>query len=113
MQSSRPTPLGSSTPERSPRVWERPALTSLPPLTELTLQTGGGIPGGIGSAQDSDTSYQTVYAGVDDVDGTLKKAESLGAKTVVPTMQIPNGPTIALFADPQGHTFGLVKPQPM
>lgn len=74
---------------------------------------GGGIPGGIGSAQDSDTSYQTVYAGVDDVEGTLKKAESLGAKTVVPTMQIPNGPTIALFADPQGHTFGLVKPQPM
>src|SRR6476660_4933205 len=71
---------------------------------------GGGIPGGIGSAQDSDASYQTVYAGVDDVEATLKKAESLGAKTVVPTMQIPNGPTIALFADPQGHTFGLVKP---
>ena len=74
---------------------------------------GGGIPGGIGSAQDSDASYQTVYAGVDDVEGTLKKAESLGAKTLVPTMQIPNGPTIGLFADPQGHTFGLVKPQPM
>jgi predicted enzyme related to lactoylglutathione lyase len=74
---------------------------------------GGGIGGGIGSAQDSDTSYQTVYAGVDDVPGTLEKAESLGAKTVVPTMEIPNGPTIALFADPQGHTFGLVKPQPM
>jgi predicted enzyme related to lactoylglutathione lyase len=65
------------------------------------------------AAEGTDTSYQTVYAGVDDVPGTLKKAESLGAKTVVPPMDIPNGPTIALFADPQGHTFGLVKPQPM
>ncbi|MDX6659260.1 MAG: uncharacterized protein QOJ55_82 [Solirubrobacteraceae bacterium] len=74
---------------------------------------GGGIGGGIGSAQESGASYQTVYAGVEDVQGTLEKAESLGAKTVVPTMDIPNGPTIALFADPQGHTFGLVKPQPM
>jgi predicted enzyme related to lactoylglutathione lyase len=75
---------------------------------------GGGIGGGIGSAAEgTDASYQTVYAGVDDVPGTLEKAESLGAKTVVPTMEIPNGPTIALFVDPQGHTFGLVKPQPM
>jgi uncharacterized protein len=75
---------------------------------------GGGIGGGIGSAAEgTDTSYQTVYAGVDDVQGTLEKAESLGAKTVVPMMEIPNGPTIGLFADPQGHTFGLVKPEPM
>jgi predicted enzyme related to lactoylglutathione lyase len=73
---------------------------------------GGGIGGGIGSGQE-DANYQTVYAGVDDVQGTLDKAESLGAKTLVPPMDIPNGPTIALFVDPQGHTFGLVKPEPM
>ena len=74
---------------------------------------GGGIAGGIGSAQEgTNASYQTVYAGVEDVAGTLAKAESLGATTVVPPMDIPNGPTIALFADPQGHTFGLVRPQP-
>ena len=45
---------------------------------------GGGIPGGIGAGPDPSISYQTVYAGVDDVDGALAKAESLGAKTVAP-----------------------------
>ena len=28
------------------KPWVAPALTQLPPLTELTLQTGGGIGGG-------------------------------------------------------------------
>ena len=74
---------------------------------------GGGIPGGIGSGPEgSDTSYQTVYAGVDDVDGTLQKAESLGAKTAMPPMDLPMGGRIALFVDPQGHTFGLFRPAP-
>jgi hypothetical protein len=37
----------TSTPSPKARQkWEVPALTKLPPLTELTLQTGGGIPGG-------------------------------------------------------------------
>jgi hypothetical protein len=46
MQSSRSTPIASSTPERPTKhAWERPALIKLPPLTELTLQTGPGIPG--------------------------------------------------------------------
>ena len=73
---------------------------------------GGGIPGGVGSGPDPSVSYQTVYAGVDDVEGTLAKAESLGAKTVAPPMDLPAGGRIALFVDPQGHTFGLVKPPP-
>ena len=29
-------------------AWQAPALKRLPRLTELTLQTGGGIPGGGG-----------------------------------------------------------------
>jgi len=74
---------------------------------------GGGISGGIGSGpQGTDTSYQTVYAGVDDVDGTLQQAESLGAKTAMPPRDLPMGGRIALFVDPQGHTFGLFKSGP-
>jgi hypothetical protein len=47
MQSSRPTPVASGAPEPSiKQVWERPVLSPLPPLTQLTLQTGGAIPGG-------------------------------------------------------------------
>jgi predicted enzyme related to lactoylglutathione lyase len=53
-----------------------------------------------------------VYAGVDDVEGTLRMAESLGAKTTMPPMDLPAGGRIALFVDPQGHMFGLVKPPP-
>jgi hypothetical protein len=30
------------------RVWVQPRVTPLPRLTELTLQTGGGIPGECG-----------------------------------------------------------------
>jgi hypothetical protein len=33
-------------PAAAPRAaWERPSVTTLPRLTELTLATGGGIPG--------------------------------------------------------------------
>ena len=39
--SLRPQPAAS---ERLP--WEQPSVTRLPRLTELTLATGGGIPGG-------------------------------------------------------------------
>jgi uncharacterized protein len=74
---------------------------------------GGGIPGGVGAPPEGmETSYQTVYAGVDDVDGTLSKAESLGAKTAMPATDLPMGGRIALFVDPQGHTFGLFRPPP-
>jgi hypothetical protein len=38
--SPRPLPAAS---ERLP--WEQPSVTRLPRLTELTLATGGGIPG--------------------------------------------------------------------
>ncbi|MBV9879169.1 MAG: hypothetical protein JO180_01680 [Gemmatirosa sp.] len=38
-----PTPQPTATDD----VWETPRLTELPPLTQLTLATGGGIPGGV------------------------------------------------------------------
>lgn len=40
------------TPEKAPvrRPWSAPRVSDLPRLTELTLQTGPGIPGGGGDA---------------------------------------------------------------
>lgn len=35
--------------------WTAPAVTSLPRLTELTLQTGSGIPGGGGTGGSGST----------------------------------------------------------
>lgn len=46
---------------------------------------------------------------VDDPEAKLKEIEAKGGKTVQPVMTIPNGPTIALFADPAGNTIGLIK----
>jgi len=34
-----------TSPEKPRRAWEAPRVTDLPRLTELTLQTGPGIPG--------------------------------------------------------------------
>jgi hypothetical protein len=39
------------------RDWERPTLTVLPKLSELTLQTGGGIPGSGGPGSGGATVF--------------------------------------------------------
>jgi hypothetical protein len=50
MQHSGSMPATQIVSERSSKQpWEKPSLSKLPPLTELTLQTGGAIPGGGGS----------------------------------------------------------------
>lgn len=40
------TPTNSAPMPAAREPWEAPAVTRLPRLTELTLATGGGIPGG-------------------------------------------------------------------
>jgi hypothetical protein len=44
MANPSPSPTQPALRERLP--WEPPSLSPLPRLTELTLATGGGIPGG-------------------------------------------------------------------
>ena len=68
----------------------------------------GGINGGISASEDG-MSQVTIYVEVDDPDAFLKKVESMGGKTVVPTTVIPDMVTFALFSDPEGHVVGLVK----
>ena len=48
-----------------------------------------------------------------DLEGTLKKAEAAGGKTVMPVMDVPGGPTLAMFADPEGNVVGIMKPMQM
>lgn len=67
----------------------------------------GGIGGGIAPTMDG-ANLVTFYIQVDDISAHLEKIEKLGGKTVMPKMDVPDGPTIALFADPQGNTVGLV-----
>lgn len=68
----------------------------------------GSINGGIGAAPDGN-GHVTFYVEVDDPAATLGRIESLGGRTVMGPMDVPSGPTIALFADPEGHVVGLVR----
>jgi predicted enzyme related to lactoylglutathione lyase len=71
----------------------------------------GGIGGGLTGSEQA--PMVTVYVNVDDLDATLKKAEGLGGKTVMPPMDVPGGPKIAMFADPDGNVIGVMKPPAM
>ncbi len=69
----------------------------------------GGIDGGVGAAAEGGQGHVTFYIEVDDPAQTLAKIGELGGRTVREPMDVPGGPTIALFADPEGHLVGLVK----
>lgn len=51
----------------------------------------------------------SVYFGAADVDASVKKAESLGAKTLKKPMDIPSVGRWATLMDPQGAVFSLFK----
>ena len=76
---------------------------------EYGLVTGddAGIGGGIAKAQGA--PMVTVYVEVPDLAAALTHAERLGGKTVMPPMDVPGGPKIAQFADPDGNVIGLTQ----
>jgi predicted enzyme related to lactoylglutathione lyase len=69
----------------------------------------GGIDGGIGAAMDGGAGHVTFYVEVPDLEAALSKIESLGGSRVMEPEDVPEGPSIAMFADPEGHLVGLVK----
>jgi hypothetical protein len=68
----------------------------------------GGIAGGVGPSQDG-APFVTVYIQVADLQAALDQIEKAGGKTDMPPMDVPGGPTIAMFTDPAGNHVGLVK----
>jgi predicted enzyme related to lactoylglutathione lyase len=73
------------------------------------IQPEDGIAGGIGAAPGGGPGHVTFYIEVDDPGESLQKIAQLGGSTVQEPTEVPGGPTIALFADPEGHVVGLVK----
>jgi predicted enzyme related to lactoylglutathione lyase len=69
---------------------------------------GSGIDGGVGRAPEG-SGHVTFYVEVEDPAAALERISQLGGRTMQEPMEIPGGPTIALFADPEGHVVGLVK----
>ena len=52
------------------------------------------------------------YVAVDDPDATTAKAKELGASALMEPMDVPKVGRLAVLRDPQGATFGIIKPQP-
>ena len=69
--------------------------------------TEGAINGGIGSP------HVTFYVEVASLDDALATIKRLGGKCCVEPMDVPGGPRIAMFADPEGHVVGLVQARPV
>ena len=58
-------------------------------------------------------NYCLIYVQVDDIEAHCKKAESLGAKVLIPKQEVPNLGHFAWLKDPEGTVFGLWKPMAM
>ena len=86
-------------------------LTRVPGGINYTLvdtQGGAGVNGAIGKSGTGEP-WASFYVEVDDLQAVLDKAESLGAKTVLPITEIPGMVAFAMFDDPDGLLVGLVK----
>src|SRR5262249_61417040 len=71
------------------------------PMNYGLVDTGEGIRGGIGRPMHG-PGYATFYVLVDDLQKTLDRIEALGRTTLMPPMDIPNGPSIAMVKCPAG-----------
>ena len=83
-----------------------------PEIPNYTIAHPGGegsINGGIGATMDGGAGHVTFYVAVLDLEAAISKIEGLGGSTVMEPSDVPEGPSIAMFTDPEGHLVGLVK----
>lgn len=79
------------------------------PIMRFGAGIGGPEPGPVGVMRESSTARVVLYIQVMDLRASLQKAEDLGGKIISQPFDVPNGPTIAQIADPEGNTVGLVQ----
>jgi predicted enzyme related to lactoylglutathione lyase len=87
--------------------WE---IQPMGPAHMIATGSSIGIRGHITSLGHEPHNYITFYVHVEELERSLKKAESLGGKTVVPPTDVPGQGTFAWLADPEGTVVGLWKP---
>lgn len=81
--------------------------TNLPGGYGMVRQDDG-FTAGIGPTSDGSAGQATFYVHSEDPAGTLRRAEELGGRVIMPLTEVASGTTIALFADPEGHIVGLM-----
>ena len=74
------------------------------------VEAGGkGINGGIWPAPPQAPNFVQLFMSVDDVAATVKAAEALGARVIIPATTLPEGDELAVLHDPQGMSFGICR----
>ena len=72
--------------------------------------TEKGINGGIWPAPPHANSFVQLFIEVDDMGKYVEQAAKLGAKVLIPPQKLPDGDEMAILHDPEGMSFGIVKP---
>jgi predicted enzyme related to lactoylglutathione lyase len=78
---------------------------AFPGYTFVNTGVEGTLPAAIGPLQGGSDAV-VFFIGVEDVAGTLARAEALGGRIVQPAQEVP-GVTFGVFADAQGHVVGV------
>jgi uncharacterized protein len=81
------------------------------PMEYTIFQNGGRPAGGMYqiTPEMGFPPHWLAYFAVDDCDETVRRAESLGAKTMKPADDIPGTGRFAILTDPQGAAFAVIK----
>jgi uncharacterized protein len=77
----------------------------------MSFDPGLGAPeaGAAGHIRQSNRSGITLYIQVRDLAESCAKAVALGGSVVLDRLDVPNGPTLAAIADPEGNPITLVQ----
>lgn len=81
------------------------------PLGYRQIDTGSseGIQGGIWPAPPEATNFIQLFIGVDDVAQATSRAQTMGAKIIVPPTKLPEGDEMAVLLDPQFMSFAVYR----
>jgi len=77
--------------------------------TDIKTDPENPVTGHIVSLGHEPFNYTNFYVEVRNLTEYLAKAESLGGKTLIPPVPLPNGSQFAWFSDPDGNTIGLLQ----
>ncbi len=87
--------------------WE---MKSAMPTYAMAMPGGQGtINGGVGASMDGGSGHVTFYVEVPDLEKALGTIQGRGGTQVMAPMDVPGGPRIAMFSDPEGHLVGLTQ----
>ena len=74
----------------------------------IAIKTSGSVQGGfMQKPPQAPATDVYIFVQVDDVAETLKQAENMGGRMMLPRTEIPENGFIAFFADPDGNPIGI------